>query len=93
MILLRGQEGFRTIEEGREMAKILEDAGVDAPHVDTVCYEEWYQAITTVYSTEGHKLDVQKEIKKIVEIPVLGDGKLFSPKLADSVQLSSQFPR
>ena len=86
-------EGFRTIEEGREMAKILEDAGVDALHVDTGCYEEWYQAITTVYSTEGHKLDVQKEIKKIVEIPVLGDGKLFSPKLADSVQLSSQFPR
>ena len=78
-------EGFRTIEEGREMAKILEDAGVDALHVDTGCYEEWYQAITTVYSTEGHKLDVQKEIKKIVEIPVLGDGKLFSPKLAASV--------
>lgn len=78
-------EGFRTIEEGREMAKILEDAGVDALHVDTGCYEEWYQAITTVYSPEGHKLDVQKEIKKIVEIPVLGDGKLFSPKLAASV--------
>ena len=78
-------DGFRTIEEGREMAKILEDAGVDALHVDTGCYEEWYQAITTVYSTEGHKLDVQKEIKKIVEIPVLGDGKLFSPKLAASV--------
>ncbi len=78
-------EGFRTIEEGREMAKILEDAGVDALHVDTGCYEEWYQAITTVYSIEGHKLDVQKEIKKIVEIPVLGDGKLFSPKLAASV--------
>ena len=78
-------EGFRTIEEGREMAKILEDAGVDALHVDTGCYEEWYQAITTVYSPEGHKLDVQKEIKEIVEIPVLGDGKLFSPKLAASV--------
>lgn len=64
------------------MAKILEKAGVDALHVDTGCYEEWYQAITTVYSKPGHKLDVQKAIKEVVSVPVLGDGKLFDPDLA-----------
>ena len=78
-------EGFRDLSEGIEMAKILEKAGVDALHVDTGCYEEWYQAITTVYSKPGHKLDVQKAIKGVVSVPVLGDGKLFDPKLAEKV--------
>ncbi len=78
-------KGFRTLDEGLEMAKILEKSGVDALHVDTGCYEEWYQAITTVYSNEGHKLDVQKAVKEIVNIPVLGDGKLLDPKLAQQV--------
>lgn len=75
-------DGFRNLSEGIEMAKILEKAGVDALHVDTGCYEEWYQAITTVYSKPGHKLDVQKAIKEVVNVPVLGDGKLFDPDLA-----------
>lgn len=78
-------EGFRTIDEGIEMARILEKAGVTALHVDAGCYEAWYQAITTIYSDEGHKLDVQKAIKEVVSIPVLGDGKLSNPKLAKEV--------
>ncbi len=75
-------KGFRELDEGIEMAKILEKTGIDALHVDTGCYEEWYQAITTVYSKEGHKLDVQKAIKDVVSLPVLGDGKLFKPENA-----------
>lgn len=75
-------EGFRTIDEGIEMAKILEKAGVDALHVDTGCYEEWFQAITTIYSQDGHKLDVQKAIKDVVSVPILGDGKLTDPAVA-----------
>lgn len=75
-------EGFREIDEGIAMAKIFEQSGVDALHVDTGCYEEWYQAITTVYSKPGHKLDVQKAIKEVVSLPILGDGKLIDPDLA-----------
>ena len=78
-------EGFRTIEEGIEMAKILEKAGVDALHVDTGWYEEWFQAITTIYSDYGHKLDVHKAIKDVVSVPVLGDGKLVIPETAKQV--------
>ena len=74
--------GFRTMSEGKEMAKILEKAGVSALHVDTGCYEEWYQAITTVYSDLSYKLDVEEAIKKIVNIPVFGDGKLKDPTVA-----------
>lgn len=72
-------EGFRTLDEGLEIAKMFEAAGVTALHVDTGCYEEWFQAITTVYSKPRHKLDVQKAVKEVVSVPVLGDGKLIDP--------------
>ncbi len=72
-------EGFRTLDEGLEIAKMFEAAGVTALHVDTGCYEEWFQAITTVYSKPKHKLDVQKAVKQVVSVPVLGDGKLIDP--------------
>ena len=75
-------EGFRTIEEGIEMAKILEGAGVDALLVDTGCYEEWFQAITTIYSAPAHKKDVQRAIKEVVGVPILGDGKYDKPDVA-----------
>ena len=78
-------KGFRTLDEGIEMAKILEKSGITALHVDTGCYEEWYQAITTIYSKPGHKLDVQQAVKNAVSIPVLGDGKLYDPELAKKV--------
>ena len=75
-------EGFRQIDEGIAMAKILEGAGIEALHVDVGCYEAWYKAISTVYNEEGHQLDVVKAIKENVSLPVLGQGKLFDPKKA-----------
>ncbi len=78
-------DGFRTIDEGIEIAKILEKSGITALHVDTGCYEEWFQAITTVYSDDAHKIDAHKAIKEVVNIPVLGDGKLIKPEVAKKV--------
>ena len=64
------------------MAKILENAGISAIQVDTGCSEEWFQAITTVYSKDAHKIDAEKAIKEVVSIPVFGDGKLTKPEIA-----------
>lgn len=77
--------GFREIQEGLEMAKILEGAGIDALHVDVGCYEAWYKAISTVYQERGHQLDVVKAVKETVSLPVLGQGKLFDPSMAEAV--------
>ncbi len=76
-------EGGRELDEGLEMAKILESAGVDALHVDVGCYEAWYKAISTVYQEEGHQMDVVEAVKKTVSIPVLGQGKMFDPEKAE----------
>ncbi|MDO4806703.1 MAG: NAD(P)/FAD-dependent oxidoreductase [Coriobacteriales bacterium] len=78
-------EGFRTLDEGVEMAKILEAAGVDGLLVDTGCYEEWFQAITTIYSAPAHKKDVQAAIRKVVDVPLFGDGKYNDPAEAQAV--------
>ena len=75
-------DGFRTLEEGLEIAKILDNSPIDALHVDAGCYEGWYDAITTVYSEDAHKIDVQKAVKEICKKPVLGDGKLTKPEIA-----------
>jgi 2-enoate reductase len=71
--------GGRDISEGIEIAKILEEAGVDALQVDKGFYDCWYEVIPTVYQEEGCKLDVVAEIKKHVNIPILAQGKLSSP--------------
>jgi len=73
----------REIDEGVEMAKIFEEAGVDAVHADVGCYDNWYKAITTVYSRSGHQLDACLAVKKAVNIPVLGQGNLNDPEVAE----------
>lgn len=80
-----GVPGGRELPEGLEMAKILEEAGVNALHVDVGCYEAWYKAISTVYQAEGHQIPIFEAVKKTVSVPVIGQGKLFDPKLAESV--------
>lgn len=74
-----GVEGGRELEEGIAMAKILEEAGVDALHVDVGCYEAWYKAINTVYQPPMVQLPIAAEIKKHVSIPVLSQGKMQNP--------------
>ena len=79
-----GVPGGRELEEGLEMAKIFEEAGVDALHVDVGCYEAWHKAISTVYKEEGHQMHVVEAVKKIATVPVLGQGKMFDPVKAEA---------
>ena len=79
-----GVEGGRELPEGIEMAKIFEEAGVDALHVDVGCYEAWYKAINTVYQESPTQIEIANEIKKNVYIPVMSQGKLGDPGLAEA---------
>lgn len=80
-----GVPGGREVEEGIEMARILEAAGVDALHVDMGCYEAWYKAIDTVYQEAPTQAWLAAEVRKHVSIPVLTQGKLHNPDLAEQV--------
>lgn len=80
-----GVEGGREVPEGIEMAKMLQAAGVDALHVDMGCYEAWYKAIDTVYQESPTQAWLAAEIRQHVQVPVLTQGKLQDPNLAEKV--------
>jgi 2-enoate reductase len=77
-------EGGREMEEGLEIARRLEGAGVDALHVDVGCYESWHTAIPPVYSPAGAMLDINARVRAAVSIPVIAHGKLGDPEVAEA---------
>jgi len=80
-----GVPGGRELSEGLEMANIFEESGlVDALHVDVGCYEAWYKAITTVYSDHAHQMKIAAAVKAASSLPVLGQGKLIDPLIAEN---------
>jgi 2-enoate reductase len=79
------KEAGRDIEEGLEMARLLEAAGFDALHVDAGCYDSWYWAHPPVYQEHGCMVDMAALAKKVVKIPVIAVGRLEVPELAEKV--------
>jgi len=78
-------EGGREIEEGLEIARRLEAAGVAALDIDAGCYETYYQAHPPTTQPPGCNVDLAEMTKKVVNIPVMAVGKLGYPKLAENV--------
>lgn len=78
-------EAGRDIEEGLQMAKMLEAAGFDSLHVDAGCYDSWYWAHPPVYQQPGFMVDMAAAAKKVVRIPVIAVGKLADPDLAEKI--------
>lgn len=77
--------GYRTIEEGVEMCRILEAEGIDALHIDTGCYERYYCQIPSVYEPKAMELDVIRKVREAVKVPLMGQGKLNDPLMAEAV--------
>ncbi|SDP42639.1 oxidoreductase [Desulforhopalus singaporensis] len=79
------KEAGRDIEEGIEMAKMFEQAGFDALHVDAGCYESHYWPHPPIYQKHGCMADMPALAKKAVKIPVIGVGRLDKPEVAAQV--------
>lgn len=78
-------EGGRHLSEGLDIARRLEDAGVDALHVDGGCYEVWHRVIPCMYEPPACHVHLAEAIKKVVRIPVIIQGKLGNPLIARRV--------
>ena len=78
-------EAGRDNAEGLKMAKMLEEAGFDALHVDAGCYDSWYWAHPPAYQEHGCMADMAAEAKKVVKIPVIAVGRLEIPELAEEI--------
>jgi 2-enoate reductase len=78
-------EGGRDIEEGLEIARRLEAAGVNALHINAGCYENNNLAQPPTAQPPGLLVDLAEMTKKAVNIPVITVGKLGYPELAERV--------
>lgn len=72
----------RDVDEGVEMAKMLEKSGFDALHVDAGCYESHYWPHPPIYQKHGCMADMAAMAKAAVQIPVIGVGRLDKPEVA-----------
>lgn len=78
-------EGGRRVPESLEIARRLEQAGVDALHVDAGCYDNWYWPHPPIYQPPGCMVHVAEIVKPAVSIPVITVGRLGYPDLAEGV--------
>jgi len=78
-------EGGRDIEEGLEVARRLEAAGVDALTINAGCYETYNRAQPPTTQPRGCNVDLAAMAKKAVNIPIVVSGKLGYPELAERV--------
>ncbi len=80
---LTGEEEVgRTLEEGIEIAKLLESYGYDFLDTDTGTYDSFYYACPPMYNPQGFMIPLAAAAKKAVNIPVLAGGRMQDYDLA-----------
>jgi 2-enoate reductase len=79
------EEAGRDVEEGLQIARMLEKEGFDSLHVDAGCYDSWYWAHPPGYHDYGCMVDMAAKVKKVVGVPVIAVGRLEVPDLAERV--------
>jgi 2-enoate reductase len=78
-------EDGRDLDESVDVAKRLEQSGYDALHIDAGCYESMYWAHPPIYQPDACTVDLLKEVKDAVSIPVIAVGKLGDPHVAEQI--------
>jgi len=78
-------DGGRELDESRKVAKILEEAGIDALHVSAGTYDSMITMIEPMSYPEGWKIYLAEAIKNEVDIPVIGVGVIRTPEVAEEI--------
>lgn len=73
-------EGGRELPEGLKMCQMLEKLGADAIMVDGGSFPtQWNRCIPTVYEHAGFSIDLARQVREKVSIPVIGQNKMNDP--------------
>jgi len=83
--LTHGLEGAREIEEGSEIVRRLEAAGLNSLSIDAGCHAVPWLSTPATTIEPGLWVDLAGMVKKVVKIPVIAVGKLGYPDLAEKV--------
>ena len=80
---LTGEEEVgRTLEEGVEIAKLLESYGYDFLDVDTGTYDAFYYACPPMYNPQGFMIPLAAKAKAVTNIPIIAGGRMQDYDLA-----------
>lgn len=77
--------GGRKVEESVLIAKRLEEAGVNAIDASAGIHASLHMLIPPVYLEKGCLVSLAEAVKKEVKIPVITQGRLYDPELAEEV--------
>lgn len=77
--------GFE-IEEAKELALMLEDAGIDAHHVSGSIGESWEECEPPIYVPRGNLVHLAAAVKEIATLPVIAVGGIDIPMAANLVR-------
>lgn len=78
-------EKGRDLEEGIQVAKMLESYGYDMLNCDNGSYDSWYWPHPPVYMPKACNLEDVMKVKEAVGIPVVCAGRFDDPDLAEKV--------
>lgn len=82
---LTGEEEVgRTLEEGIQIARLLESYGYDCLSVDTGTYDSFYYACPPMYMPKGYLVEMAAKAKQAVNIPILAGGRMNDPDIAET---------
>ena len=78
-------ENGRSLEESRQVARMLEEAEVHVLDVSAGAYDSMPTIMEPMSLPEGWKIYLAEEIKKAVKVPVIGVGVIRTPAFAEKI--------
>lgn len=78
-------DGGWTLNDALRLAPILEKQGADYLHVSAGVYGSKQLTIPSMYVAHGCFVDLAEAVKQVVDIPVVGVGRIKGPELADRI--------
>lgn len=77
--------GGLTIEDTKKIVRILEDAGVDVFNVSSGNHDTPEEVIPPAVYPPGFRIDLSREVKRVVNVPVIASGRINNPRLAEEI--------
>jgi len=80
-----GDEGLTIEETKKHYAPLLQELGIDCIDVSAGIQERVYYNIQPLYTPRANILYLAEEVKKVVNVPVIGVGRINDPRLVKQV--------
>jgi NADPH-dependent 2,4-dienoyl-CoA reductase/sulfur reductase-like enzyme len=80
-----GEDGLTLDETKKVYAPLLQELGIDCLDVSAGIQERVYYNIPPLYTPRANILYLAEEVKKVVDIPVIGVGRINDPQLVKQV--------